>query len=89
MQGTGAVCMWEEQGVAKEPLPTTHDAQNGRSCTSREKSGTWSSLEASARQHVCLGICLRHRWRVVFKMLYTETESLIGEKHKDNNMEKH
>ena len=48
-----------------------------------------SSLEASERQRVYSGICLRRSWRVIFKMLYTEIESLSRKKHKDNNMEKH
>ena len=79
--------MLEEQGVAKEPLLTTHDVEGGCSCTCREKSETGSSLEASERQLVCLGICFRHSWRVIFKM-YAEIESL-RKKHEDNNMEKH
>jgi len=80
--------MWEEQGIAKEPLSTTHDAEGGRSCTCREKSEIGSSLEASEHQRVCLGICLRRSLHVIFKMLYAETESL-RKKHEDNNMEKH
>ena len=82
------MCVWEEQGVAKEPLLTTHDTEGERSCTCREKSETGSSLEGSEHQRVCSGICLKRSWRVIFKMLYTELESLSG-KHGENNMEKH
>ena len=80
--------MWEEHDIAKEPLLTTHDVEGGCSCTCREKSETGSSLEASERQRVCSGICLRRSWRVIFKMLYAESESL-REKCGENNMEKH
>ena len=86
-RGTGAVCVWEEQGITKEPLSITLNAEGGCSCTCREKLETGSSLEASEHQRVCLGICLRPSWRVIFKM-YAETESL-RKKHEDNNMEKH
>ena len=49
--------------------------------------GDRASLEASKRQRVWSGICLRRSWRVIFKM-YAEIESL-RKKHEDNNMEKH
>ena len=78
----------EEQGITKELLSTTHDVEGGCSCTCREKSKTGSSLEASKRQRVCLGICVRCSWRVIFEMLYVESESL-SKKREENNMEKH
>ena len=68
-------------------MPTTHNAEGERLCTCREKSEIGLSLEASERHHVCLGICLRRSWHVIFKM-YVETESL-RKKHEDYNMEKH
>ena len=82
------MCVWEEQGIAKEPLSTTHDVEDGRSCTCREKSEIGSSLEASEHHCVRSGICLRRSWRVMFKMLYAEIE-LRRKKNEDNNMEKH
>ena len=74
--------------MTKEPLPTTHNAEGRCSHMCREEPETGSSLEASERQRVCSGICLRRSWRVIFKMLYTEIESL-RKKHEDNNMAKH
>ena len=41
--------------------------------------GDRASLEASKRQRVWSGICLRRSWRVIFKMLYAELE-LLSEK---------
>ena len=74
------MCVWKEQGIAMEPLPTTHDAEGERSCTCRERSKTGSSLEASERQHVCSGICVERRWHIIFKTLSTELEALRMER---------
>ena len=42
--------------MTKEPLPTTHNAECGARSTCREEPETWLSLEASKRQHDCLGV---------------------------------
>ena len=76
MRGTGVMYVLEEQGITKELLSTTHDVEGGCSCTCREKSKTWSFLEAFERQRVWSGI--RRSWPVIFEMLYTELESLGG-----------
>ena len=71
------MCMWEEQGVTKEPLLTTHEVEGGRSCTCREKSETGSFLETSERQRVCSGICVERRWHIVFKTLSAVTPKIL------------
>ena len=72
--------MWEEQGIAREPLLTTHDAEGGRSCTCRERLEIGSSLEASECQLVCSGICMERRWHIIFKTLSAELEALSMER---------
>ena len=83
-RGAEAVCMWEGQGITKEPLLTTHDTEGGRSYTCREKSEIGSFLEVFRHQRVLLGICVRRSWRVIF-----ENQNHLAEKCGENNMEKH
>jgi hypothetical protein len=66
------VCVLEEQSVAKEPLPATHNAEGRRLSTCREKPETWPSLKTSERRHGCSEICLRRSLHVIFKMVYIE-----------------
>jgi hypothetical protein len=45
-------------GVAKEPLPTTHNAEGRRSCTCEEKPETGPSLETSSVNMTVQGFVL-------------------------------
>ena len=42
--------------MTKEPLLTTHNVERGAHSTCREEPETMPSLEASERQHDCLGV---------------------------------
>ena len=46
----------------------------------RERLEIGSSLEVSEHQRVCLGICVEHKWRIIFKTLSVELEALSMER---------
>ena len=48
--------------MAKEPLPTTHNVEDKRSCTCREELETGPSLGTSGHQHDCSGV-----WKIVWR----------------------
>ena len=58
----GARARVGEIGVAKEPLPTTHNIEARRSCTCREEPETGPSLEASEHQQDCSGV-----WKIIWR----------------------
>ena len=60
------VCVQEEQSVAKEPLPTTHNVEGRHSCTCREEPEIGPSLGTSERQLDYSGfrkLCGEQTWR--------------------------
>ena len=79
----GPCACGKKQGITKEALPTIHDVEGGLSSTCRERSETGSSLEAFEHQRVCLGICVEHRWRIIFRTLSTDLEALSEKAWRD------
>ena len=82
------MCMWEEQGVTKEPLSTAHDTKGRHSCMCKEKSETGSFLEASERnvfdRVFALGVVGVSSLRCC-----TQNQNHLVEKCGEDNMEKH